>query len=306
MRTLHYANVLFCCLAFCAVFPALFACGVEADEEAIQLSELAFGRWAILFLSDEQPNTSQFALATFSRASIAFPELTFLAIVRDADTLEAASETPTGDMSILVDPDGALAHSLDLFQYPVCLICVDGVFINELMWPFQDAQLMRALAESLLVVIRFPDPSELLGQQAPGFAFEIEGKSLIAPIDLSFPILLVFINPDCQPCLDYLPQSSEIPMAVDILVLLATGGDSTKDVQLDQFERLRLSLGTNRTSIAVTSRETLVSYHIARSPSLVLIDEDGMITWVAHGSVNSEIESDDFAAAIEGLHDPDD
>jgi len=273
------------------------------DSTSDILSELAIGRWALLFLAGDSASYTS-TIDWFGRASDAFTEIRFL-VVASGDSLvglvDVIDSRLSGSVSVLADPQSQLADSLELTTYPACFISVDGVFVRELIWPFSEARLLRSLAESLLVEVVFPDPTTLVGSLAPTFNYEDSDGLRHSSADMPLPLLLVFINPDCYPCLDVLPLGPDIPRFLSIAIILAATQASIDETQLQRLTALRQDLGAERTAIAFTSRNTLVAYSIARSPTLVLVSTTGTIVWIADGVLDRKMVTDELQVAIAAM-----
>jgi hypothetical protein len=281
-------------------FPVL-ASTADGDESA--LLEVGTGRWALLFLPQDCSGADS-ARAWFATASTAFPEMQFAIVTRGAGVPEevvASVDGTPGGVRLLADPNWLLAESLELTEYPMCMASVDGVFVRELAWPFTEAELVRILAEALLVEVSIPDPDVMIGQQAPGFWFSDDTGATRSFSSLSLPALLIFVNPFCNPCLDVIPLGADIPDILTVVVVVAATGEPITDTQMAELAALRVDLGGDRATTAFAARDVLPAYNIARSPTLVLVDEARTITWTAQNMPTREALTAALVAACRSL-----
>ncbi len=258
----------------------LVVLGVAGPSWALELTELASGRWTLLFLVVPGCPACEEALAWFHRAAQAFPEIRFL-LVAPWNTEELPRLA--GTLPVYIDEGGALGWELGIRRAPTVLLGAEGVIIDQLDWPFTEGQLFRSLAESLLVKIEMPNPKELLGQPAPEFsATNLKGQETVLA-ELPRPLLLVFFSLGCPPCWEILPLLEELSKEVAIALLVFT-----EELAEDDWARLRGFLeGVEGQQVAVLLTkgfELLEAYRVARSPTYFLMDKKGVIAWVKEGS----------------------
>ncbi len=263
---------------------------------AMDLGELAFGRWALLFVVIPGCPACERVLPWFSRAAQAFPEIRFL-VVAPAATPELAGLA--GDLPVYIDEGGALGWELGITRAPAVLLSVEGVIIDQLDWPFTEGQLLRSLAESLLVEIRLPSPRELLGRPAPEFtAVDLNGEE-ISFSGLPRPVLLVFFDPGCPPCWETLPLLGELSQNVAIVLIVAA-----REARISEVDRRRLMefvKGVEERGgsafvvldpwVEGKGFTILQAYTVGRSPTFILIDGKGVIAGVWE-KIHSEKLSD--------------
>ena len=260
---------------------------------AMDLGELAFGRWALLFVVIPGCPACEKVLPWFSRAAQAFPEIRFLVVAPEV-TPELAGLA--GELPVYIDEGGTLGLELGITRAPTVLLSVEGVIINQLNWPFTEGQLFRSLAESLLVEIRLPSPRELLGQPAPEFtAVDLNGEE-ISFSGLPRPVLLVFFDPGCPPCWEILPLLGELSQNVAIILIVAA-----KEARISEVDRRRLMEFVKEAEeqggsafvvldlwVKGKGFTILQAYTVGRSPTYILIDGKGVIVGVWEGKVEEE------------------
>jgi hypothetical protein len=273
----------------------LLGCLLSAQLLSSQLSELnsiqdtSAGRWALLFLPTAGPEADS-ARGLFIECTSAFPEMRFAIIARDVEALPQPEAVPqdVAPLAVMADPAWVFESAQGYSLVPIVEASVEGVFVIELAWPFTEVQLIRALVESLTITVEFPDPTSLIGTAAPSFVFTDSAGRAGSLWSLPTPTLLVFVNPDCHPCLDALPLGTDIPGFVSIALVVAAAQGSVDSAQMEQLSALREGFGAERTTIAFASDAALVAYNISRSPTLVLIDASRTIAWASKGETTRD------------------
>lgn len=268
-------------LAWC--YPA------NASAEPITITDVAYGRYALLLLDESESEISEEVLLWYERAAVAFPEIRFVVVVSAESALnsDTRSSLENASVSILADEERYLLESLEPGALPGFIASVDGVFVRELLWPFTEYGLVRMLTESAAIVVHFPDPVDLVETEAPNFRYTGAEGEVYWLEESSHPVLLVFVNPDCTPCLDTLPLGEGIPDSLSIAILLAGEYETLGDESVAALSLLRQNLGVARTVVGHISKETLTSYNVARSPTFVLVDASGVVTWVSDSVLDS-------------------
>lgn len=263
-----------------AVFPTL-------GGETIGIEEIAQGRWAVGFVVLPGCPACEKLIAWFERAAEAFPEIRFLLVAPEATPeLEALVQG-----QVLLDRGGVLGGSLGVKRVPTVFLSVEGVHVTRLDWPFTEGALLRALAESLLVKIKLPNPKELLGEPAPGFSAHDLQDTGVRLSDLPRPLLLAFIDPGCPPCWEALPVLAEVAreVAVGLVAFVREAGLSQADRErLEGFQR-----GVEERPVAVLLVQDLAvlsAYKVARSPTYILLDGKGVVAEVWEGRVAKLVE----------------
>ena len=261
----------------------------SARQEPVTITDVAYGRYALLLVNEREPEINEAALLWHARASVTFPEIRFVVVVSTESTLSSDNRRSldSTSVSILVDEEGYLLDSLEPGTLPGCIASVDGVFVRELLWPFNEHGLVRMLTESAAIVVHFPDPLKLVGAEAPNFRYTDAEGEVYWLRESPHPLLLVFVNPDCTPCLDSLPLGEGLPDSLSIAILLAGEYETLSDESKGTLSLLQQDLGAARTVIADISKDTLTAYNVARSPTFVLVDAGGVITWVSDSALDS-------------------
>jgi len=276
------------------------------DGGAITLAELSHGRWALAFVILPGCPACEEVIEWFVRAAQAFPQIDFL-FVTPAATQEfvamwrasfveedAAGSTPRR-IPVLLDQDGVLGSTLGVERAPSVFLTMDGMYIDQLDWPFTQQELLPALEESLHVEFVAPAPTGLLGQLATDFsALDLAGTE-IALADLPRPLLVSFFNPDCPRCWEIMPALTSLSdeMAVALVVVVAE-----PPLPAAHRERLKEQLGESlMTLLLVEGFDLLNAYKVTVSPTTILIDEQGVIAWIKEG----RIESQDLRDALRAI-----
>jgi len=248
--------------------------GVASPFWAMDVGELAFGRWALLFVVIPGCPACERVLPWFSQAAQAFPEIRFL-VVAPAATPELTGLA--GDHLIYVDRGGVFGASLGVKRAPTALLLARGAIVRRLEWPFDETKLKESLLE--LLALQVPDPQALLGKSAPGFTAKGLTGEPISLESFSKPLLLVFFNPACPGCWEDFPVLVELSREVGIAVL-AVGKLSAEEV-----ERLKSTAGERIVVLFSEEIRILEAYQVMRSPTYFLLDGKGVVVWVHEGNL---------------------
>jgi len=216
-------------------------------------------------------------------AAEAFPEVRFFLISPERTPEFAAAKS--AQLDALIDPGGAFGAAFRVQQVPAILLMVSGANVARLDWPFTEGQLLRALAESLLVDVSVPDTSELRGEPAIDFAaVDLRGKAASLSV-IQRPFLIAFLSLACTPCWEALAPLAAIAEEVPVALVTISGSENSltreHSERLADFEQA-CSQGTVRVLIP-TSPDVLEYYHLATSPTFLLVDSDGVIARIWEG-----------------------
>ncbi len=253
-----------------------------ADVRTTAPADLARGRWGLLFVVLPGCPACEQALTWFSALGEESPEIQFAVVAPTvAPELTAAVPPP---LRVLADAGGTLGGRLGVKRAPTLVLLVEGSAASRLDWPFTEAELTMALSSSPMEHV--PSPHDLLGNPAPGVSgLDLAGNPAYLS-DLPRPLLLVFFNPGCPPCWDALPELVEVSKAVAV-ALLAIAPEGR--LHNDHPERLAQFVYADEgyPRLVVLIRDPMVprAYHVTRTPAHILVDETGVIAWVADGLI---------------------
>jgi len=234
------------------------------------------------------------------RAAEAFPEIQFF-LVSPENATEFA-DTHQATVNALADPGGAFGATFHIQHVPATLLFINGANIARLDWSFTEGELLRALAESLLVDFRVPEIKDLRGERPSDFtAVDLQGS----PVSLSTmqpPYVISFLSLECSPCWEALEPLAEISMELPVALVSIPGSQS--DLSEENSQRLASFESTcpqHAVQIFVPSTlDVLKDYHLVTSPTFFLVDGDGLIAEMWSGrevipqllkSVQSVLES---------------
>lgn len=121
-----------------------------------------------------------------------------------------------------------------------------------------------------------------IGRAAP--AFELEaldgGKATLASLLDSRMLMLAFIDPDCGPCRDLLPDLSRWQQRSDLAVVPISRGSASANRREQEAQPLAGVL-------IQRDREVAAAYEVRGTPSAVLVGVDGRIASSVAGGVDS-------------------
>ena len=275
----------------------------------ILVEDLAQGRWALGFIVFPGCPACEKMVEWFEQAAQAFPEIKFLFIASEATPeLRDLVKAHAPEIPVLLDKGGVLGTELGVTRAPTVFLSAEGMYITRLDWPFTEGKLLRELAQSLL--IKLPNPRDLLGKQAPNFSAVNLNGDKIGLADFARPLLLAFLNPNCPSCWDVLPSLLELPndVAAGIVIPVRQSRLSTEHWEkLQQFQRKASEQGKQ---VAVVldkwSKEEgfkiLSAYKIKATPTFILVGKENIIDWVLEGPIEGGDLADAIAKELEGVN----
>jgi hypothetical protein len=269
------------------------------DGGEFQVAGFSRGRWALGFVALPGCPACEQLIEWFGHATQAFPEVQFLLVAPEiSPDLVGAVGTK---FEVLLDLGALFGTRLRVERAPTVFLDVNGVYVGRLDWPFSEEELLRALAESLLIPIKFPNPKELLGQLAPDFSsLDLAGKE-IALSGVPRPLLLVFLSLGCSSCWEVLPTLEALfeEVAVSLVVPVGEAGFSKADRErLKEF--LEPGKGRPVTVLLAEGFSAFRIYKVAESPTYILIDKEGVVNWVSEGPMERQELWDAVCAALKG------
>ena len=258
------------------------------DGEPISAAELAQGRWGLGFVILPGCPACEQVITWFALAGQAFPQVNFLLVTRAAtpEFISFVNEHATG-MRVLLDSGGFLGARLGVTRAPTAFLVTEGAQHNRLDWPFTQQQFLQALEESIRAESVFPDPSELLGQPAPEFTVVDLAGTKIALADLPRPLLLSFFDPHCPPCWDVLPMLVEASTEVSVAILAFVGEEGLAAQHRVRFTESGMEAG-RMTILLLTDFQVIDAYQVTATPTTILIDRKGVITWTKEGLIDEQ------------------
>lgn len=279
------------------------------DGGVISVEEFTQGRWALGFIVSPGCPACEKVVEWFEQAAQAFPEVKFL-LIASAATPEVRElvKTHAPEIPVLLDQDGVLGIELEIKRAPTVFLSAEGMYITRLDWPFTEGKLLRELAQSLL--IKFPNPRDLLGKQAPNFSAVNLNGDKIGLADFPRPLLLAFLAANCPSCWDVLPSLLELPndVAAGIVIPVRQSRLSTEHWEkLEQFQQKASEQGKQ---VAVVldkwSKEggfkILLAYKIKATPTFILVGKENIIDWVLEGPIEGGDLADAIAKALKGMN----
>jgi thiol-disulfide isomerase/thioredoxin len=173
----------------------------------------------------------------------------------------------------------------------------DGRPLGRLDWPFTEEALTQELARFLEFWL--PTPRDLLGGEAPRFSAEDLSGREVTFADLPRPLLLVFFNPDCPPCWDALPALAEISQEVAVAVLAVVSEAGLAPFHRERFAGfVQARNGRPRFVLIGQDLEVLRLYRVVRTPTYILVDKKGVISWVGDGLIPHAALVQEIRAAL--------
>ena len=184
---------------------------------------------------------------------------------------------------MLLDSDGSLGARLGVTRAPTVILFMEGVQHNRLDWPFTEPELMAAAAE----IVELPDPAQLVGQVPPEFAVVDLTGTKIALADLPRPLLLAFFDPYCPPCWDVLPALVAASTELSVVILAFVGEEGLSDQHRARFAESGVGAG-KMTLLLLTDFQVIDAYQVTATPTTILIDRKGVITWTKEGLIDEQ------------------
>ncbi len=250
--------------------------------------DIRTGSWALGFMEGESCEVCASVLAWIDGVQRVFPEFRYVLSYPSAIPANACEDV--SGVGFYTDDGAVFGRSLGVEEVPTILIFSTGRLLARVDWPFAEADLLRAMAMASMLSERLVTPFSLLGRSAPAFtAVDLDGAA-VSTEQLGFPLLLMFLSPECPSCWGALDELVALPPEVQIAVLLIADSEG---LALAQEVRAREVASTHpdMSWLVIQDLETLTMFGVVRSPTYFAIDSQGVIR-SAHEGIASQADID--------------
>jgi len=265
---------------------SLGATACAATAPALDSTEIAQGRWAVLAVILPGCPACEEALGWVGEVYQDFPQIGFL-LLSPWESEEIWAASAELGLPSLVDEGGRMGAALGVRRAPTVVFLLDGEPVGLLPWPFGKGELERRLGE--LASAPRQGPGALLGTrvslpEVQTFAGE--------PLRIQQPgeaLVLFFFNPECPPCWRALEGLAALEEIKVVVVVLAPQG-------VGESERGRLA-ETGLLVVLGGAPDLAKTLGVRVTPTYMILDGEGVVRGVHEGQADPEV----LRRAVEAL-----
>jgi len=273
-------------MAVLGISASLGATACAATAPALDSTEIAQGRWAVLAVILPGCPACEEVLGWVGEVHQDFPQIGFL-LLSPWESEEIWAASAELGLPSLVDEGGRMGAALGVRRAPTVVFLLDGEPVGLLPWPFGKEELERRLVE--LASAPRQGPWALLGTRV----LLPEVQTLAGePLRIQQPgeaLVLFFFNPECPPCWRALEGLAALEEIKVVVVVLAPQG-------VGESERGRLA-ETGLLVVLGGAPDLAKTLGVRVTPTYVILDGEGVVRGVHEGQADPEV----LRRAVEAL-----
>jgi hypothetical protein len=264
-----------------SLFLTLPAAGAPLDERP----RIQEGLWVLTFLDAEEREDCSSVIRWVESAAEAFPEFSFVLCYGTGLPEEGA--LLSGGVLLYDDPSGEFGRALGVESAPDVLVMIGGKPASSLVWPFQEGDLLRAVALASVLAESMPTTGLLVGREAPLFVGKDSDGTDVGLWEMDYPLLLIFVSPGCPSCWATLECLGETTREARVLLIVI--GDSRGLLAEDEaVVALFADRSDNISWLLLQNQRVVEAYMLVKVPTFVVVDEGGRVSAVHEGWASEE------------------
>jgi len=236
------------------------------------------GYWIVMFGVSPDCPACEDAIAWLGRASGTSPQINSVLLCPWlTDELETSANA--AQLRIFVDAGGQLGDSLGVEQAPTVVFLLDREELGRLDWPFTEDELVQGIEE--LGASQRSGPWANLGEGVSlGPIATLRAGSMNLD-NIPSPWLLSFYSPLCPACQNGVPALTQLSREIRVVLAVVNPDSlSLNDHALLNGPELRVVLDD--------TGDLARNLDVRVTPTHMLIDEDGKLSWIQEGILKAE------------------